>query len=83
MKFPDTPVRSEYFRHNWLQGVDVKSKEVVMSQVLESEFKGNAVLVIQQSTEDKFPFQFGVRKARLILSHLEDIKRFVQKHSIA
>jgi hypothetical protein len=47
----------------------------------ESEFKGNPMIVLTQGPEDKFPFQFGLKKAKLILENLEDIKRFVEKHS--
>jgi hypothetical protein len=51
-----------------------------MSEVSESEYKGNPMLVIKSSPEDKFPFQFGLKKAKLILEHVEDIKQFVSKH---
>ena len=51
-----------------------------MSIVSESEFKGNPMLVIKNSEEDKFPFQFGVKKAKLILENIESIKQFVEKH---
>jgi len=46
----------------------------------ESEFKGNPMIVLSQDEKDKFPFQFGLKKARLILEHLEAIKAFVEKH---
>jgi len=49
--------------------------------VEESEFKGNAMLVLKQGDEDKFPFQFGLKKAKLILENIEEIKKFVDKHS--
>ena len=51
-----------------------------MSIVSESEFKGNPMLVIKQTEEDKFPFQFGVKKAKLILENIENIKKFVEKN---
>ena len=51
-----------------------------MSEVSESEYKGNPMLVIKAMPEDKFPFQFGVKKAKLILAHIEDIRQFVSKH---
>ncbi len=47
----------------------------------ESEFKGNPMLVLSQGDEDKFPFQFGLKKAKLILEYIEEIKAFVNKHS--
>jgi len=51
-----------------------------VSIVSESEFKGNPMIVIKNDEEDKFPFQFGVKKAKLILENIEDIKKFVEKH---
>jgi hypothetical protein len=51
-----------------------------MSIVSESEFKGNPMIVIKNSEEDKFPFQFGLKKAKLILENIENIKKFVEKH---
>jgi len=51
--------------------------------VEESEFKGNAMLVLKQGEDDKFPFQFGLKKAKLIVEHIEEIKKFVDKHSAA
>ncbi len=47
----------------------------------ESEFKGNPMIVLSQGDEDKFPFQFGLKKAKLVLEYIEDIKKFVEKHS--
>ena len=54
-----------------------------MSEASESEFKGNPMLVLKNSAEDRFPFQFGLKKAKLILDHIEDIKKFVEKHNNA
>lgn len=51
-----------------------------MSIVSESEFKGNPMLVIKNSEEDKFPFQFGLKKAKLVLENIESIKKFVEKY---
>jgi hypothetical protein len=51
-----------------------------MSIVSESEFKGNPMLVLKNSEEDKFPFQFGLKKAKLVLENIEAIKKFVEKH---
>lgn len=52
-----------------------------MSEAKESEFKGAPVLSLTSGAEDRYPFTFGVRKARLILDHIEDIKKFVEKHA--
>ncbi|MEK7287608.1 MAG: hypothetical protein AAB091_03485 [Elusimicrobiota bacterium] len=52
-----------------------------MGEARESEFKGNPMIVLANGPDDKFPFQFGLRKAKLVLEHVEDIKKFVSKHS--
>lgn len=51
-----------------------------MSIVSESEFKGNPMIVLKNSEDDQFPFQFGVKKAKLVLESIEEIKKFVEKH---
>lgn len=43
-----------------------------------SEFKGRPVLIMRRDENDKYPFTFGLSKARLILENLEEIKKFVQ-----
>lgn len=44
------------------------------------EFKGNAVITLKRTEEDKYPFTFGLAKAKLILEHFEDIKRFYEEN---
>lgn len=51
-----------------------------MSIVEESEFKGNPMIVIKNDEEDKYPFQFGVKKAKLVLENIEEVKKFVEKY---
>ena len=51
-----------------------------MAEILEGEYNGNAMLIIRQSPQDRFPFQFGLKKARLILEHVDEIKKFVKKY---
>ncbi len=47
-----------------------------------SEFKGRKVLVLKTGNErdDKFPFTFGVKKAKMILDNLDEIKQFVEEN---
>jgi len=52
-----------------------------MAEVTRSEFKGKPVLVIRRDADDKYPFSFGMTKAKLILENLEEIKRFVEDNS--
>jgi len=51
-----------------------------MAIVEESEYKGNPLLVLKNTAEDRYPFSFGIKKAKLIVEHFEDIKKFVAKH---
>ncbi|MFA6079371.1 MAG: hypothetical protein WC779_06480 [Candidatus Omnitrophota bacterium] len=46
-----------------------------------SEFKGKPVLIIKRDENDKYPFSFGMTKAKLILDNLEEIKRFVEDNT--
>jgi hypothetical protein len=46
-----------------------------------SEFKGKPVLILKRAEDDKYPFAFGMAKARLILENLEEIKRFVEDNT--
>jgi hypothetical protein len=45
-----------------------------------SEFKGKPVLILRRDENDKYPFTFGLSKARLLLENLEEIKRFVEEN---
>lgn len=54
-----------------------------MTEVLEGDYRGQPMLIMRQNETDRFPFQFGLRKARLILEHLDDIEEFVVKHTKA
>lgn len=42
------------------------------------EFKGNAVITLKRSEDDKYGFTFGLTKAKLLLEHIDDIKKFVE-----
>ncbi|MEK7096645.1 MAG: hypothetical protein AAB881_01715 [Patescibacteria group bacterium] len=61
--------------------MDIRLKRrIKMAIVEESEFKGNPMIVLKASEEDKFPFQFGVKKAKLVVENIEEIKKFVEKY---
>lgn len=51
-----------------------------MAIVEEGEYKGSPMLILKNSEEDRWPFQFGLKKAKLVLEHIEDVKKFVAKH---
>lgn len=43
------------------------------------EYKGKPTLTLQRDEQDKYPFTFGVAKAKLIVEHIETIKKFVNE----
>lgn len=45
------------------------------------EYKGKPLLIIKRNEEDKYPFSFGLSKARLILENIEAIKKFVEENN--
>lgn len=51
-----------------------------MAIVAESEYKGRPMLVLKRDEDDKFPFSFGLKKAKLVVENIEEIKKFVEKH---
>ena len=51
-----------------------------MSIVSESEFKGHPMIVLKNDEDDQYPFQFGVKKAKLVLENIESVKKFVEKY---
>jgi hypothetical protein len=46
-----------------------------------SEFKGKPLIILKRNEEDKYPFSFGMSKARLILENIEEIKKFVEENT--
>lgn len=49
--------------------------------VEKTEFKGKPVLILRRAEDDKYPFSFGVSKAKLIVENFEEIKKFVEENS--
>jgi hypothetical protein len=45
------------------------------------EYKGKPLIIIKRSEDDKYPFSFGLSKAKLILDNIEEIKKFVEENS--
>lgn len=46
-----------------------------------NEYKGKPLIVIKRTEDDKYPFSFGVSKAKLILENIEEIKKFVEENT--
>ena len=44
------------------------------------EYKGNPVITLPTTADGKYPFTFGVVKAKAVLKFLDDIRRFVEEN---
>jgi len=42
-----------------------------------SEFKGNPTIVLKRTADDKYPFSFGLAKAKMVLDAIAEIGQFV------
>ncbi len=42
------------------------------------EYKGNPIIVLSNNEDDKYPFSFGLSKAKLIINNIEAIKEFIK-----
>ena len=46
-----------------------------------SEFNGRPVIILKRADGDKYPFTFGLSKARLILENIKEIEKFVEENN--
>ena len=53
------------------------------SIVERGEYKGKPLIILKRNEEDRFPFSFGITKAKLILENIEAIKKFVEESGAA
>jgi hypothetical protein len=44
------------------------------------EYKGSPVISLPMTADGKFPFTFGLGKAKAILKYLDEIKKFVDEY---
>ncbi len=44
------------------------------------EYKGHKLIVLKRTENDRFPFKFGLSKAKLIIENIEAIKKFVEEN---
>ena len=47
------------------------------------EYKGKPLIIMKRNEEDKYPFSFGMSKAKLILENIDEIKKFVEENAAA
>ena len=43
------------------------------------EYKGNALIVLKNDEFDRYPFKFGLSKARKIVDNIDEIKKWVEE----
>lgn len=48
--------------------------------VEKTEYKGQPVLILKRNENDRYPFSFGMTKAKMILEAIEEIKKFVEEN---
>ncbi len=53
-------------------------EEKKQSEVTFGEYKGSPTITLPTTADGRFPFTFGVGKAKAILKYVEDIKKFVE-----
>ena len=53
-----------------------------MSVVEYGEYKGNRLIILKRTEEDKYPFSFGKGKAKLIVENFEAIKKFAEEEDL-
>lgn len=41
------------------------------------EYKDKPLMVIAGGETDRYPFKFGLKKAKLVIEHIEDIRKWV------
>ena len=51
-----------------------------MSEVRETEYNNSPLLGLYRDETDKFGFKFGLKKAKMILEHMDGIRAFVEKN---
>jgi hypothetical protein len=45
-----------------------------------TEYKGQPVIILKRNESDRYPFSFGLSKARMIIEAIDEIKKFVAEH---
>lgn len=61
-------------------GFSAKARRSYTMLVERTEYKGQPVLILKRNENDKYPFSFGLSKARLIIEGIEEIKKFVAEN---
>lgn len=56
----------------------------VKTEITHGEYKGSPTIMIHevddQGNKKPYPFTFGVKKAKMIIKHIEDIEAFAEEN---
>lgn len=44
-----------------------------------TEYKGRPMITLKRDDDDKYPFSFGVVKAKLLLANLDAVENFIKE----
>jgi hypothetical protein len=42
-----------------------------------NDYKGNPIIILKNGSDDKYPFSFGLGKAKKILENIEAIRKWI------
>ncbi|MFA5104573.1 MAG: hypothetical protein WC527_05305 [Candidatus Margulisiibacteriota bacterium] len=45
-----------------------------------SEYQGKPMIVLKRNETDRYPFMFGLSKARLVVENIEEVKKFIAEN---
>ncbi len=48
-----------------------------------SEYQGKPMIVLKRNENDRYPFMFGLSKAKLVVENIEEIKKFIAENDQA
>lgn len=43
------------------------------------EYKGRELMVLKGGETDRYPFKFGLKKAKLMVEHIDDVRKWVEE----
>lgn len=55
-----------------------KAHAAYTGEAIEGEYNGKPMLIL--NPEDRYTFQFGINKAKMILENIDNIRKFVARH---
>jgi len=45
-----------------------------------SEYQGKPMIVLKRNENDRYPFMFGLSKAKLVVENIEEVKKFIAEN---